>query len=405
MIPSKENTYLLYAPTLRKLIRITEGFALRISESELLTNSEDKSMNLLFTTLKNSIQNAIKPFPIHNRKSNFFHLALGLTKNCTLNCLYCHADAGKTEDMPEEIILSSIKYAFETAQKQKLRRVNISFAVGGEPTTNWNKFKLCINNIKEFENKFSIPSHLSMTTNGYYGNIKRTFIAKYFNSILLSLDGPPDIQNLHRPNRAMKESYNYVRESALFFIQNVKSFSIRATISNYSVKRMPEIVEFFYKEFGNKYHLVFEPLVPLGRANSFNDIVSEPSQEDFVKYYIEAKEKGKELGIEVRTSAANQKRLVTGFCGAMSIPSFTVTTNGILTTCERDSDGENYWFCKFSPKTKEFILDEERKEYNKSLLKMPQKCNDCFCKWHCAGDCPDVRTINYDRCYVNKNLI
>src|SRR3990172_9574544 len=405
LIPSKDSTFLLYAPTLRKLLRITTDLALRISGIGLFQETDDRDVRAVASLLKQSLKNAIKPFPMHLRKSKFFHLALGLTKDCTLNCLYCHADAGKREDMPIEVLYSSIQYAFETAQKNSLKGINISFAVGGEPTTNWKLFTSCIERIKESETQYGIPVHLSITTNGYYGSNKRQFIAEYFYSILLSLDGPPEIQNLHRPSRAGNESYSIVRDSALFFITNVKSFAIRSTVSNHSVKKMPQIVEFFFKEFGNQYHLVFEPLVPLGRAIINTPLVSEPSQEDFVKYYIQAKELGKTHGLEIRTSAANHKRLVTSFCGAMSIPSFTVTTKGIVTTCERDSEGDYYWYGKFSPESKDFVLEEQRINYNKALLEMPQKCRDCFCKWHCAGDCPDVRSINYDRCYVNRSLI
>ncbi|MCR4319008.1 MAG: SPASM domain-containing protein [Candidatus Brocadiaceae bacterium] len=89
----------------------------------------------------------------------------------------------------------------------------------------------------------------------------------------------------------------------------------------------------------------------------------------------------------------------------MSIPSFTVTTKGIVTTCERDSEGTGYGYGKFLPESKDFIFDAQKIENNKTHLEMPYKCRDCFCKWHCAGDCPDVRNVNYDRCYVNKRLI
>lgn len=89
----------------------------------------------------------------------------------------------------------------------------------------------------------------------------------------------------------------------------------------------------------------------------------------------------------------------------MSIPSFTVTTKGIVTTCERDSEGVDYSYGKFSCELGDLVLNERRIEDNRVFLEMPQKCHDCFCKWHCAGDCPDVRNINYDRCYVNRRLI
>ena len=146
--------------------------------------------------------------------------------------------------------------------------------------------------------------------------------------------------------------------------------AIRATISNHSVKKMPEIVEFFTKEFGNQYHLVFEPLVPLGRATINMSPLSEPRQDEFVDYYIQAKERGTKFGIEVRTSAANHRRLVTSFCGAMSIPSFTVTTKGVVTTCERDSEGTGYGYGKFLPESKDFVFDAQKIENNKTHLEI-----------------------------------
>lgn len=405
LIPGMNNDFLLYAPTLRTLLKIRDRFALRISEHGLSQGVTDKDVRTVVSLLERSLKDAIKPFPMHQRKSKFFHLALGLTKDCTLGCLYCHANAGKREEMSIELLYKTIHYAFETAQKDNLKGINISFAVGGEPTTNWELFTSCIRRIKESETLYGIPVHLSMTTNGYYGLNKRIFIAGHVQSVLLSLDGPPEIQNYHRPSLSGKESYPVVRDSALFFIKNVRSFAIRATISNHSVKKMPEIVEFFSKEFGNQYHLVFEPLVPLGRATMNTPHLSEPRQDEFVDYYIRAKELGQKLGIEIRTSAANHRRLVTSFCGAMSIPSFTVTTKGIVTTCERDSEGSEYGYGKFLSESGAFTFNAQRIEDNKALLTIPQKCHDCFCKWHCAGDCPDVRNINYDRCHVNRRLI
>ncbi len=406
LIPSTDSTFLIYAPTLRKLLRITDQLCLRIREKGLSTETADKDVHAVAILLQQSLKNAVNPFPFALRKSKVFPLALGLTKNCTLKCLYCHADAGKREDMPLDILNTSIHYAFESAQQNSSRRIGISFSVGGEPAANWKLFTLCIKRIREYEAKYGIPVYLSMTTNGYYGSNKRRFIAKHFDSILLSLDGPPEIQNLHRPTRSGKESYPMVSRSALFFARHVRSFAIRSTVSNHNVRMMPQIVEFFSKEFGNEYDLIFEPLLPLGRATSNTSSICGPAQTDFVRYYIESKELGKRLGIQVVTSSAfSYKRLVTNFCGAMSIPSFTVTTRGVVTVCGRDIDGDNYWYGRFSPESRDFVLDDGRIEYSKLFLQMPQKCHDCFCKWHCAGDCPDARRINYDRCYVNRSLI
>lgn len=406
LIESDTKLYILYAPTLKRLLLVSNDLALQISKNGITSENTSKDIKYLAELFERALTNSIEPFSIQaNKKSSFFHLALGLTQDCTLGCLYCHAEAGKRKEMTIELIDSSLKHAFNIANNENLKKVNISFAVGGEPTTNWKLFTSCIRLIKEYENTYSIPTNLSMTTNGFYGNKKREFVARYFDNILLSLDGTPIIQNTQRPTKSGKSSYDIVEETAEYYIENVKSFAIRSTVSNISVAKMPEIVKYFVEVFGINYHIVFEPLVPVGRAIENYKTVYEPLQDDFIKYYILAKEFGKKLGIEVRTSAANQQRLVTGFCGAMTIPSFTVTTDGIITTCERDSDGDNYWYGKYSNLKKVFEMNNDRIDYNKALVEIPEKCNDCFCKWHCAGDCPDLRMMGYNRCFVNKELI
>lgn len=405
LIPSEDNTFLFYAPTLAKLFRIKKELAQRISIYGLSDNSKDTSIAQLTNSLNNVLPNAIKPFPIHLRKSNSFHMALGLTKSCTLRCLYCHADAGKQEDMPIEILDDAIGYAFETAKNNALINIKFSFAVGGEPTAKWDLFTYCVSEIKEHERKYNIPTILSITTNGYYNINKREFIANNFNKILLSVDGMPEIQNLHRPSLTGKDSYTMVKESALYYLKNAKTFSIRSTVSNISVIRMSDIVQHFFDEFGNKFKLVFEPLVPIGRATKNLSIVHEPTQKDFIRNYILARELGKKLGIDVRTSASNHNRLVTSFCGAMSVPSFIVTTKGIITACERDSNGDSYSYGSYDKGNRTFNINSKKIEENKKLLDMPKKCNECFCKWHCAGDCPDIRNLKFNRCDIVRSLM
>lgn len=405
LIPSRNNSVLLYAPTLRKLLRITARLAARISEEGLPKEPAYPGIRGVANLLESALStDAIQPFQLSHRPSRYFHLALGLTRNCTLQCLYCHADAGQAEAMPQNVVEKAVQYAFDSARTNHLKGINVSFAVGGEPTSDWEAFTFCIHLIKEKETEYKIPARLSMTTNGYYGQRRREFIAEKFYSVLLSLDGSPEIQNLHRPTRTGTESYSLCSETARFFAKAVESFSIRSTVSDKSVAKMPEIVRFFHAEFGNQYDLVFEPLVPLGRA-IFNQVqLKEPGQEEFVTNYIAARELGSTLGLAVRTSAANHKRLVTSFCGAMSIPSFTVTTKGVVTTCERDSEGTSYAYGEFSPQLDAFVLHEDCMRRN-AVQHMPEECHRCFCKWHCAGDCPDVRNIGYNRCFVNRSLM
>ena len=143
------------------------------------------------------------------------------------------------------------------------------------------------------------------------------------------------------------------------FASRAKSFSVRATISAASVHLMPALVKFFVGHFGPKVDIVFEPLVPIGRAVRQACGLT-PRSGEFARRFWEARVRGLELGVKVATSAFNPNRIVSTFCNAMCMPSFTVTTGGVVTTCERDCDGVDYRYGVWARERHCFGLDPKR---------------------------------------------
>ncbi len=394
---SKKPEYIFYAPTLKLALLLTSKLGTDIVQSNVLPQS-------IIKILERQAKNPI--YPIYERPQAF-HLAIGLTNNCTLACEYCHAEADKNINIDKNIIEKAIYYAFEQAGKTPKRILSSSFAVGGEPTLNWDGFTYAVDLIRELESKkFKGVDKvfLAMTTNCYYGKKKREYISRNFDTLTLSIDGDEDIQNLHRPTISQEGSYNVVKETIQYFLscENLK-VGLRGTVSKTSVGKLVEIVEHFNTEFGNGYTVAFEPLIEVGRA--LKSALLPPNNDEFALNYWDAKKRGKELGIRVITSAANVERLVSNFCGAMSIPSFTVCTDGQITACHRDQDAEDYQYGHFDAKNQTFSIDKAKIERNIKETILPDFCNDCFAKWHCAGDCPYIRTINYSRCDINCFLI
>lgn len=405
LLRSEVSDYILYAPTLNTLLKIAKELAVQISERGIQACNENKGLNEVYEILKDKLPNAITPFDSMKSKPTILPLSLGLTRDCTLACLYCHADAGNKGEMSDEIMEYALEYAFNKAKSECKNGLTISFNAGGEPTFNWSKFTRCIGKIRVLERHYDLPVFLSMTTNGYYGEEKRKFIAKEFDSILVSLDGTPDIQNFQRPTIHTGDSYDMVHDSILYFKNKVHSFAIRSTVSDKTVRRLPEIINYYYKEFGNGFDVIFESLCKLGRAEDNTEIIKEPDQKDFVKYFIEAKKVGKSLGLKVNTSHIFRiGMLVTNFCGAMAYPSLTVTVNGTLTACGRDIEGETFNFGQLLPNTRETLINEEKIKNIYEISKIQKKCEDCFCKYHCAGGCPDARRFS-NSCFITQELI
>jgi uncharacterized protein len=404
LIECDSTSHLLYSPALKTIIRITEKLASKILINNLSDEDRDKDIMAVIELLNHAKAAITKPI-VANSAPSIFPIGIGLTKACNLQCLYCHSNAGKDQSMPKDILFAAIEHAFSSAKDNKQDRVGVSFSVGGEPASDWVYFQECVNSIKMYEEEFGIPAHYSITTNGYYGNCVRDFIAKNFNSILLSLDGPPNVQNYQRPAAEGLPSYDVVRESALYYLRECKSFAIRSTVTNYNVMLMPSTVQHFAEEFGTNYELIFEILAPLGRAVGNRNLVDAPCQKDFVEYFLNAKELGLSLGMKVLTSATiHSARLVTSYCAAMDLLAFNVTPEGIVTPCGRDVTGEHFGYAHYSAEQNKFVFDPNKIIHNSTYKSIPEKCDDCFCKWHCAGDCPDSRRV-MNRCYMIQRLI
>lgn len=391
------STSIFYAPSLRLALLIDDPLAARIRTGSLPQ------------VIQNKLEMQLPHFepPVIARPKSF-HLALGLTENCTLGCLYCHAEAGKSVEIDPKLLSHAFEYAFARAGETPNKTLTVSFAVGGEPTMNWGLFKRTVDRIRDLErNRFYGVEKvfLSMTTNGYYGDRKRRYIADNFDTLTLSLDGSPQIHNLHRPTRNGTDSYSLVAQSCKYFLgcSSVRT-GLRGTVSAYSVKFLREIVEHYHSEFGCGYTVSFEPLIQVGRALQ-NTCLPSPSNEEFAHNFWAAQKRGQELDIRVITSAANINRFVRRYCGAMSIPSFTLCTSGSITACHRDQDATDYGYGRIDPSTGQVRIEEERLKSNIRRSELPDYCLGCFAKWHCAGDCPDIRRIGYSRCDINRFLV
>lgn len=396
------DSSLFYAPTLGICILCTPQLANQMQKYlyDGVAFSEFEEMLRCAWESRNEV------YDLGSVKSRFFHIAIGLTENCTLACKYCHADAGKPTQISDELVQAAADYAKNKVVAEKLRGINLSFAVGGEPTFHFNRLKDTIQRFRKSAEEGNTSLKISMTTNGYYSEEIAEYVASNIDNILISVDGVKEVHNIQRPARNGDESFDKVLHTMDIVYSKKGELNIRSTISTINIGRMNEFVDFLAQRYEKNVTWVIEPMVPLGRGAHCGDQgVSAPDNMLFAEKYWETYLYGKSKGIEIKTSALNASRLVSGFCGAMYIPSFTLTTSGVVTTCERDSTGENYGYGYYDASQCKFVIDDSKVKKNQSLIIMQDKCLSCICRYHCAGDCPDVRTIGYDRCETNRYLL
>ena len=234
-------------------------------------------------------------------------------------------------------------------------------------------------------------SWFSMATNGCFGNTVRRYIVDNSINISLSFDGPEHIQNLHRPQKDGSGSFEAVFATAKYFHRNSFPFAIRATVSNYSLNYLEEIVDFFSTELPG-IMVGLEPLLPTGRARKNSDL-SPPNDQEFARRLVEILDYAKGKSITLGSSGSveyNSVRCV--FCTSVAVPNWTVKPEGTIAACTRDDAPEIFEYGFYDTINDKLVLHKDAMNKIRDLnVTKYQECADCFAKYHCAGDCPDRR--------------
>lgn len=344
-----------------------------------------------------------------------FEVTLFLTSRCNLRCRYCYADAGhKAVDMPWEVARAAIDLTAENAGWLGRKSFCVGFHGGGEPTVAWKMLTRCVQYARSKAEALGLDVELFAATNGCLSRPQREFMAEHFSTLNISLDGPQDIQDYNRPTVGRHGSYVAVKDNLTHFNAAGLPFGIRTTITRSSVNRMVEIVESLHSRF-NFIYLQMEPVWLCGRCVRSED--PPPDDDEFIDNFIKAFKRGRELGIQVSYSGARLDTLTSKFCAAPG-DSFTVLPEGIVTSCYEvtepaDPKAAIFHFGAYQAASGRFEFDMQRLGALRRLsVDHLPFCQDCFCKWHCAGDClskafESTRSQRHNgtsRCKINRAL-
>ena len=390
---------IIYAP-LRSYLALAKNEIIENIKSNSNSSVKKKFFDMLATRQLLNMKEIL-----HNLHNVNPELSLAITDNCNLRCVYCHASAGephKLRTMSYKMIDAILKKYFEFIATTE--NIRVSLNGGGEPTYNFNKFEYAIRKIKEYSSQHNIKCNLSMATNGVYGNKVRDLIVKEFNDISLSFDGPAHIQNLHRPMANGKDSFTKVFKTAKYFNDAGLNFAFRATVSDYSIDYLEETIDFFAENFPNK-SIGLENLNPFGRGRTCK-VVHPPNKIKFAKKIVALLQYTKDKPIKIINSATTDYDLIRPvFCTNVGIPSWTVDVDGLIYACHRDDAPEDFAFGSYDKATDSIILDSNKINKIRDMVVFNyEECKDCFCKYHCCGDCPDRRLTDQLNCSTTQNI-
>jgi uncharacterized protein len=314
--------------------------------------------------------------------------------------------------MPPEVYEAAIDLVARNARRAG-QNVRVGFHGGGEPTVAWKALTGAIEYARRYRGPHGESPQFELATNGVMSTDKAEFIATTFPGVSLSFDGPPDIQDSQRPRGTNRGSFDDV----MAFIEVLRShetfFAIRSTITDQSVHRLTELVDFFVDHTGcNMLH--FEPLYPCGRCHQTPDMA--PAPEAFGEAFVAAMRRALEREAKLRYSAGHLRGVSSCFCGCAR-DGFSVTADGNVTSCyevcdRRNPLSEKFFFGHLDRSDGAFVFDRERLAQLRSLtVQNKPVCEKCFLKWSCAGDCPVKTEVPIDdfpyetpRCRANRAI-
>ncbi|MFA5353372.1 MAG: radical SAM protein [Thermodesulfovibrionales bacterium] len=329
-------------------------------------------------------------------------LCLYMAHDCNLSCSYCYNQGGRSVNpammMPEAVA--------ETTFRRFFTRPGGIYSVGfygGEPLLNFPVIKRAVEIGEALKKERGIEITYGITTNGTILDEEMTgFMAAHSFSVTVSLDGPGEVNDLHRRYKGAEGGSVY--ERALENIRRLKDAGVRVTIKG---TLAGGAVHSFESSLAHLEGLGVEVaiLTPVNVRPGNQAFISDEKYMDFVERYaglirrdfMDIEERKGRWTEQTFTIIANllTKRRLLRHCNAGH--DVAVTADGSVYACHGLVGTEKFRMGS--------VFDEESDAFNQvreafSCLNVDdlEECRDCWARYLCGGSC-------YAHAYENRGSI
>lgn len=321
------------------------------------------------------------------------NMALLVTQSCNLRCIYCYGDGGEYGtggSMEDKTAFKAIDWLIK--QSGEAKKLNIIF-FGGEPFLNFELMKKVVNYANKSVAKVGKRIGYSVTTNGtLLDDDKISFIKENEIKIIVSIDGPKEIQDKQRPFAGGKGSYDVIMPKILNLIKAVPDTRAHAVLTD--DENIPII-----KNALEKVGFSEVSIIPAS-ASLFDNDIEKAKQKRRLNGVLKEMEKEKERWLkhiknkdsEALKELLKNTQLYEGVlsllhgkkkkhaCGA-GLKYVGVSCSGDVYLCHRFVGMEEYKLGNI------FKGSLDREKYQESPITQVEECINCFAKYYCAGGC------------------
>lgn len=401
--------YLIYAP-LHNVAALVDGLAAGRIRDSLLSRQYPEVDSL--AELVGYLESRANPTP-QPKMGAFSPAFLGLipTRGCNLGCSYCGFLMAEAPDsvMDLELARNAIDWYLQLTGENGARTAEIHF-FGGEPFCATEVLDFAFHYARLKASEAGRTVRFEIATNGTFVEARCRWAADSLDSIILSLDGPADIQDLHRPRRDGSPSFDRVSRSASILSAGAAELSVRVCVTADTVERLPAIAGWLGQDF-RPVSVGFEPLQPSVPSRAAG--LEPPDPWTFAQKYCEAAWILEAHGVEPVYAAADIGTRRVTFCPVgQDVP--IVSPDGTIAACyllARDWEEKGLDLRLGKLDGGDVFLDGAAVAAARGLNVLAEpRCSGCFCKWHCAGGChvnhmlPDSHD-GYDRLCIQTRIL
>lgn len=382
---------ILYAPLRRLAARLNEAAVASVSRrlQQLELSAEDRTVISLLEQ-HGFFTPAVPPAEDPWKKA--VQVTLFPSDGCNLRCRYCYAAAaGLRHTLSPAAARAAVDYVAANAQELGNRDFVVGFHGNGEPFTNFPLIREICAYTKTVAERLGLEGKLTVASNGALDDEQLDFLLAWFNGVNISFDGLPELQDRQRPFADGRGSFDAVDRTLRRLDAAGKHYGIRSTLTTDSVERLADMAAFVAERYPHCQQLHIEPAWECGRCLASGEHT--PDTEQFVAQFLAALRQLPKSGLRLVFSAARKEHLTTAFCAA-SRNSFVVTAEGLVTSCYEvceatDPRAGRFIYGSYDAESGRYVFDQDKLAalHRLTVEHMPQ-CRDCFCKYHCAGDCP-----------------
>ncbi len=265
----------------------------------------------------------------------------------------------------------------------------LRFFSPGEPTQRIDIIKECV----EYARSLNSDIQVELQTNGLFSTFKDTkWIADNIDVVWFSLDGPPEINDIYRP-----DPYGVGRtaeiENNMSIVAENTIVGVRATVVEETIEHQDSLVQYYHGK--GVTNLGLNPVIrQIKRKDQGNHEVAKISIMKFAKGFLKANEKAEELGVILSSSLTFNFDEKTDIACRCLIPMPQLNPDTSVSSCDmalyKDTKKELQCFLygRWNETTGKIEYDMEKIDHLRNRTGHTiQACSKCEVRDYCAGGC------------------